>query len=231
MKYAVVSDIGVKRKFNQDSFYAQDNLFVVADGMGGHNGGDMASKIAVDAFSKCEKTSTPEEMLKNAIDLANKEIRNKAFSEPELEGMGTTIVACQITEDMVAHIANVGDSRAYHIDGEKMERITVDHSVVQELIESGMITAEEAETHPQRNVITRAVGSDNSVIADFFEKQLKSGEFILLCSDGLTAMVGEEEIHSIIKNGTDLEGTTQKLVDAANEAGGKDNITVLLIQL
>jgi len=222
------SDIGLVRKTNQDSFYIdkKNKWIVVADGMGGHNGGETASKLAVDTITEVMNESKD---LKIAIEKANEEIYDLSIKEPSLTGMGTTVVLCSIDNERV-NIAHVGDSRAYLINEKGLHRITTDHSVVQQLLDSGSITEEEAKNHPQRNLITRAVGTDKIVMIDFNKLTYEKNNYILVCSDGLTTYTDEEDIHNIIKANTP-EKAVDKLVEKAIENGGQDNITVVLIRM
>ena len=232
------SDIGNHRNSNQDAFFAaeiENNAVfaIVCDGMGGANAGNIASEIAVKTISDYILRSYRlamddvdiEKMLKSACESANIEIYDMALKNPELKGMGTTAVIAVAQNDRVI-IAHVGDSRAYLVsDG--LTQLTRDHSVVQSLIESGKITAEDAKVHPRKNIITRALGAEENVIIDITDVELKDNEAILLCTDGLSNYVVEQDIFEIIqKSGAEV---AQKLVDAANKAGGGDNITVLLL--
>lgn len=220
------SDIGLVRTSNQDCFYIDESLkwAVVADGMGGHNGGETASNMAVETIkNEISDGKSPYD----AIVKANALIYEKSLREETLLGMGTTVVFCS-AGDKKAEILHVGDSRAYKISNGKMERITKDHSIVQQLIDSGTITEEQAKYHPQKNLITRAVGTENSVSVDFNTVDFTSGDIILLCSDGLSSYVDGDDILDII-NKNDLHTAVSKLIEKANENGGKDNVTVVLI--
>lgn len=221
------SDMGLVRTSNQDCCYIDDNFkwVIVADGMGGHNGGETASSMAVDIVKKeISDGKSPYD----AIVKANTLIYEKSLKDKKLLGMGTTVVFCR-TYDEKAEILHVGDSRAYKISNGKMQRITKDHSIVQQLIDSGTITEEQAKFHPQKNLITRAVGTENTVSVDFNTVDFKSGDIILLCSDGLSSYVDEEDILNIIACEKDLKTAVFKLIGKANENGGKDNITVVLL--
>ena len=239
MKTYSVTDIGQKRKMNQDYVYCNEgavgmlpNLFIVADGMGGHNAGDFASRFAVEEFVRQvsggrEKTliNTMEE----AVHRANQMLLEQAAARPELEGMGTTFVAATINgEDM--YVANIGDSRLYLISGEEITQVTQDHSLVEEMIRRGEIKREEGRFHPNKNVITRAMGANVLVVPDFFEVRLMAGDFILLCSDGLSNMMDDHEIFSVIKShGEDVAAAGARLLHLANEYGGRDNISIVLV--
>ncbi len=235
MHYIGATDNGKVRSANEDSFLAfySDDVFygIVADGMGGHNAGEVASNEAINAFKKsiCDNAGQPlPESLVTAIRFANNHLFKMTVDNPQLVGMGTTITACAVSGQM-AYFANVGDSRGYHI-GEEMRQITKDHSLVQELLERGDITDEEAKMHPQRNVITRAVGTAPAVMVDVFETPFSDGDTILLCSDGLTNAVTDSKIKRILAENTALENVVSQLIAQANEAGGHDNITTLVIR-
>lgn len=232
------TDIGRKRKLNQDVVYTSEqpigklpNLFLVADGMGGHNAGDYASKITVETIVRhiADSAETaPMRILEDAICAANTLVRGKAEQEPELEGMGTTIVAASC-EGRVLHVANVGDSRLYIIGDRKIRQITRDHSWVEEMVRRGGLGREEARNHPDKNIITRAVGAEDTVKIDFFTVNLEEGDMILMCTDGLTNMLEDEEILNVLAVSRDIVEMAEELVRAANEKGGRDNISVILI--
>ncbi|KAF1295241.1 protein phosphatase [Enterococcus sp. JM4C] len=234
------SDVGRRRNSNQD--YA--NLFknkegiqlaILADGMGGHLAGDVASKMAVnDLGSAWEETEILNEekaaqWFIQQLQIENERIYEKGQSMPEYNGMGTTIVAVAIFErDFV--IANVGDSRAYLLRSQKILQLTEDHSLVNELVKSGEISREMAANHPRKNVLTRSVGMPGLLEVDVTNQEWLAGDYVLVCSDGLTNMVSEEEIQAIIKGPESLEQKVNQLIEQANAAGGADNITVLIIQ-
>ncbi len=233
------TDIGKRRKINQDAVYTSEqpvgklpNLFLVADGMGGHNAGDYASKMTVETIVKyieASEEANPEKLLEGAVAAANDLVRNKAKQQPELEGMGTTIVAACLM-DKTLHVANVGDSRLYVIGKKQICQITKDHSWVEEMVRRGGLAREEARNHPDKNIITRAVGVEESVKVDFFTANLTEGDMILMCTDGLTNMMEDEEIRMILEGARDIVEKAETLVDRANENGGKDNISVVLIE-
>lgn len=238
LKTFSITDIGKKRKLNQDYVYTSErpvgnlpNLFIVADGMGGHNAGDYASKFTVETIVEEIKTAeekNPEEILKRAIETANGKVLQMAGENPELEGMGTTVVAATcIGEEL--HVANVGDSRLYVI-GEKITQVTRDHSLVEEMIRMGGIDRQSARNHPDKNIITRAIGAEDYIDIDFFQVSLSKGDIVLMCSDGLTNMLEDEEIRMILNGQRDIVEKAEQLVKAANNNGGKDNITVVLIE-
>ena len=233
-----ITDIGRKRKLNQDFVFASEqavgklpNLFIVADGMGGHNAGDYASKYAVETI--VEEIGRSEEALsvKNirlAIEAANDRIRQKANEDLALNGMGTTVVVASC-KDNVLEVANVGDSRLYII-GEEIRQVTRDHSLVEEMVRMGGLEREAARNHPEKNIITRAIGAGRTVEVDFFTVELTRGDMILMCSDGLTNMLEDKEILEIIHAQKDIRSAAEALVKAANDNGGKDNIAVILIE-
>ena len=233
-----MTDIGRKRKLNQDTVYSCEhplgnlnNLFIVADGMGGHKAGDYASAYTVKAIERevevCEDRS-PIKILREAITVANIEIYNKASSEPDFAGMGTTVVAATVSDD-VLYVANVGDSRLYLID-KAITQVTKDHSLVAELVRKGSLDATQAKGHPDRNIITRAIGAAPTVEIDFFEVELNPGDIVLMCTDGLTNMVDDDEILRIVRTGVDVPDIAENLIKMANHNGGKDNIGVVIIE-
>ena len=232
-----VIDIGKKRKLNQDVAYASEkpvgnlpNIFIVADGMGGHNAGDYASKCAVQTIVREIRGSfekNPVRILGKAIRLANDQIRRRAKEDRSLYGMGTTVVAATCLGHYL-QVANVGDSRLYIVN-EEVRQITTDHSLVEEMVRVGGIDREAARNHPDKNIITRAVGALDTLEIDFFSEELKAGDIVLICSDGLTNMIEDNEIGAILKERGSLEEKAGRLVAAANDNGGKDNIAVILI--
>ena len=238
LKTFSITDIGRKRKLNQDYVYTSEmpvgplpNLFIVADGMGGHNAGDYASKYTVETIVKEISASAekrPEKVLEAAIQKANGLLRKQASENLDLRGMGTTVVAATCDNGSLL-VANVGDSRLYVV-GRKIRQITVDHSLVEEMVRMGGIDREAARNHPDKNIITRAVGADEQVDIDFFEVPLAPGELVLMCSDGLTNMLEDEEIRMILNGQRDIVEKAEELVKAANRNGGKDNIAVVLIE-
>ena len=239
LKTFSITDIGRKRKVNQDYIYTSEepvgnlpNVFIVADGMGGHNAGDYASKVTVETMlaemqSSFEKNPTL--IFRRAIEEANEVIRRRAGEDKKLEGMGTTLVAATV-QDEYLYVANVGDSRLYLID-DGIEQITHDHSLVEEMIRIGELQRKDAKNYPDRNVITRAIGVRVPVRVDFFDVKLEHGDKILLCSDGLTNMVEDEEILEIVRKSSSIEEAAGTLVDTANKNGGKDNISVVLAEI
>lgn len=238
LKTFSLTDIGLKRTMNQDFVFTSElpignlpNLFIVADGMGGYNGGGYASKYTVEVVRKFIEESSEEDiktLFIKALEKANKEVRKKAGESSELEGMGTTAVLACVKENHL-YVANVGDSRLYIINDD-IKQITVDHSFVEEMIRLGNLDRESARNHPKKNIITRAVGADDSIVPDFYSLQLEQNDEILICSDGLTNMVEDEEIRRIMKTQRDIAGQAEALINAANNNGGKDNIGVVLVE-
>ncbi len=234
-----VTDIGKKRKLNQDFVYVSEtsvgnlpNIFIVADGMGGHNAGDYASKCTVETMVReirgCFEKN-PVRILGKAIRMANDQIRRKAKEDSSLYGMGSTVVAATCLGHYL-QVANVGDSRLYIINDE-IRQITRDHSLVEEMVRLGSIDRVAARNHPDKNIITRAIGALDTVEIDFFHEELEPGDIILICSDGLTNMLEDETIGSILRERISLEERAGKLIEAANDNGGKDNIAVILIDV
>ena len=235
-----ITDMGRMRSSNQDCVFCEENavgnfpnLFLVADGMGGHRAGDTASRMCIEEVVRyilSTDLQTPVSAFDHAVQTANLAIYEKSRSFEELSGMGTTLVGTTIV-DQTAYIINVGDSRLYHVrDG--IRQITVDHSLVEEMVKSGEIQKEEMRTHPNKNIITRALGTDAAVRPDCFEIEVQEGDVLLLCSDGLSNMLEDEEIEKIIKEHiSDMREAGERLVELANEAGGKDNISVVLVRV
>lgn len=241
LKLYSMTDVGRKREINEDYVYASkepvgrlENLFIVADGMGGHKAGDYASEhtvkriVEVIGDEQADSTSEIEKILQRAIDEANSYIYLRSKQEEALNGMGTTLVVATCNQNTLT-VANVGDSRLYLIN-DAITQITQDHSLVEEMVSLGGIDREAARKHPDKNIITRAVGVGASVNADFYEVELMPGDKILLCTDGLTNMLRDEEIHKIIREHEDIEQAVKQLIIAANEQGGRDNIGVVLVE-
>lgn len=234
------TDVGLMRTINQDSIFVStqavgklNNLFIVADGMGGHKAGDVASKAAIEKFVKyvCTTHMTdPANILDSGIISINKEIYDMAMSNKDYDGMGTTFVVATLVGNHV-YIANVGDSRLYLVNRE-IQQITRDHSLVEDMVRMGMIDKEEARTHYKKNVITKALGvaDDKTSTPDIFEIEIEKGDRLLLCSDGLTNMVDDYEIKKIINKTQGIEYAVRRLIEQANENGGKDNISAILIE-
>jgi protein phosphatase len=227
------SDQGRKRASNQDRVFGEAPLFVVADGMGGHHGGEVAAALAVETFREraqlCMRTE-PDEALRTLVADANSRIFKRAQEQPEYHGMGTTVTAALVHDDAVT-IAQVGDSRAYRLRGGELEQLTDDQSVVAELLRLGALTPEEAEHHPQRSVVSRALGTREQVEPELGTHVAEDGDIYVLCSDGLSRMVDDSQLRDTLAAGAMLDATTEKLIRLANEHGGEDNITVCLFRL
>ena len=231
------TDIGLKRKLNQDYVFTADrpvgklpNLYLVADGMGGHKAGGFASKYAVETIVE-EVNSNREDnvfsVLHQAIIEANSRIRRKASEDDSMTGMGTTLVAATVISD-VLYVANVGDSRLYLINDE-IKQITIDHSLVEEMVRMGGINREQARNHENKNIITRAIGAQETVNPDFFEVSLKKGDRIFMCTDGVSNMLTDEEIFEFLNENSSDEEKIEKIVAVANEHGGRDNMGIILV--
>src|SRR3954468_16998911 len=229
--HASKTDVGRQRHTNEDNLYDQPPLFAVADGMGGAQAGEVASEMAIGEFVAERDSEAPAgAQLEQIAKAANRKIWDRAQSDTCHAGMGTTLTAAMVDGHSVA-VGHVGDSRLYlYRDGE-IERMTRDHSLVEEFVRQGKLTPEQAEKHPQRSVITRALGPENSVEVDTFRIPARPGDVYLLCSDGLSGMVGDDDLASILGAGEDLDSTARKLIDAANDNGGRDNITAVLFKL
>ena len=238
MKIFAKTDVGRKREVNQDYVFVTDkpvgpfpNLLVVADGMGGHKAGDFASKYTVKVLhEELEKLSLdkPEEILKKVVTVANHELIRVAQTDVKLEGMGTTLVAATVVGNTL-YFANVGDSRLYLIN-DKIRQISKDHSLVEEMVRLGGIKAEEAKHHPDKNIITRAIGVKEDVEPDIYEYRLKKGDIILMCTDGLSNMVEDEDMFDIVKGARDIVEAVEMLIEKANSNGGRDNIGVVMAE-
>lgn len=239
MKVYSATDVGQKRKMNQDYVFTSEdavgnlpNLFVVADGMGGHNAGDFASshavEILVDEIRK-DADYNPVKVIRHAIETANTDIIEQAQKDEGLRGMGTTMVVSTIV-GQYAYVANVGDSRLYVVQGQ-IQQITKDHSLVQEMVRLGEISPEEARNHRDKNIITRALGAEKTVDIDFFDLKLEAGDTILMCSDGLSNMVDDRKMEEIILDSEmELTEKGKTLIREANLNGGKDNIAIILVE-
>ena len=234
-----MTDVGRTRTVNQDYVFSclepvgnLPNLFIVADGMGGHQAGDFASSYSVKKILESISLSlqkNPHKIFADAIRYANRELIEKAKANPELRGMGTTVVLLTIVGEK-AYVANVGDSRLYLME-DTLTQITVDHSLVQEMIKIGELTKESARIHPDKNIITRAVAAGRDINADFFEFSLTEKSILLMCSDGLSNMVEDEQLAILLKSAKTPEKVGKKLIDTANQNGGKDNIAVIVINV
>lgn len=242
MKAFAQSDIGKAREMNQDYYYISPNdsklkLYILADGMGGYKGGDVASKLATltaKSYIESNFDTTPKEkdeilkLIKSAMEYANMVVYEKSKEDKNLEGMGTTLEVCLIYNNNV-YIGHVGDSRVYRLRGIFINKLTTDHSYVEKLINDGTITKEEAENHPKKNMLTKALGCNLFVEPDVLIKGFIRDDILLMCSDGLTNMVNENKIYDIVKD--NVETAPQKLIDTANANGGIDNITAIVIKM
>ncbi|TAH71581.1 MAG: Stp1/IreP family PP2C-type Ser/Thr phosphatase [Anaerolineaceae bacterium] len=240
MKAFSITDIGEKRRVNQDYVFCEvnaignlPNLFIVADGMGGHNAGDYASRFCVEYFTEHIRNSdikSPITLIEEAIKETNEKLYEKSKQEIDYEGMGTTFVVATICGNEL-YVANIGDSRLYVISSE-MRQITEDHSLVQAMVKTGELNRDEAKTHPNKNIITRALGTNETAQPDYFEVELMEGDIVLMCSDGLTNMLNDETIEQIIRENADNpQSATETLVKQANQQGGKDNIAVIIAKV
>ena len=227
----VITDTGRKRRRNEDAYVCEPPLFAIADGMGGAQAGEVASRLAAAALKESRADAGGEHRIQDLIQEANRRVYARSSTDPNTSGMGTTITVALVENGNVA-FGHVGDSRAYLIRDGSMEQVTEDHSLVNELMKSGKLSREEAETHPQRSVITRALGTDPDVDVDTFTIEAKTGDVFLLCSDGLTDRVGEREIQELVEgNRDDIDAALKALVKAANRSGGEDNITVVAFEI
>lgn len=239
MKTFSMTDIGRRRETNQDYMFTSENavgnlpnLFLVADGMGGHAAGDYASRFTVEKIVEHIKQSKDEEpvaLLEKAVAYANRLLLEEANADAKKAGMGTTLVGATCMDDKL-YVANIGDSRLYVINQEKIIQITRDHSLVEEMVRMGEMDKEDAREHPDKNIITRAIGVGAEVLVDFFEVKVSQGDTILLCSDGLTNMIEDKDIKQIVLGQRDIVEKAERLVQTANENGGRDNITVVLME-
>jgi protein phosphatase len=230
-EYRAFTDTGQQRRHNEDAYYARSPVFAVADGMGGAQAGEVASHAAVEAVAAgLPEDGTPEDRLAAVVRRANEAIFRMSREDDSRAGMGTTMTAVHVGERDIA-IAHVGDSRAYRLRGGELSRLTEDHSLVEEMRRRGQLTAEEADEHPQRSIITRALGPEPDVLVDTRSWAARDGDVLLLCSDGLTSMIPESQVAEILRESTGLEQAGRALIAAANRAGGRDNITVVLLRL
>ena len=238
MKTFSITDTGVTREMNQDYYFATDtnlgnipNLFIVADGMGGHKAGDYASRHTIERVVASISRNSSEEpvtIIQEAISKANELLVAESNEDETKSGMGTTLVIATLVGDKLI-VANVGDSRLYVIS-DMVRQITRDHSLVDEMVRLGELNPSEARSHPDKNIITRAIGAQKDVKADFFEVELAKDDYVLMCTDGLTNMVRDEEILDIVRSEKEPEAIAHKLVRMANNNGGRDNITVTIIK-
>jgi serine/threonine protein phosphatase PrpC len=231
VEHAGRTDVGRQRSANEDDFVLAPPFFAVADGMGGAKAGEVASAMATEVFEGESDSGEPAEVqLARMLREANRRIHDLAVADESHRGMGTTLTAAKVTGDEIS-LAHVGDSRAYRMRDGELEQLTKDHSLVAELERSGQITPEAAEHHPQRSIITRALGPEPDVEVDTYTVTAREGDLFLLCSDGLTSMISDDEIGSILRSADSLDAAADALVRAANQSGGKDNITVVLFRV
>ena len=230
MRYAALSDTGRVRLNNEDSYHADGRVFIVADGMGGHRAGEVASAVAIEEFLRYERERRGEEplqRLRGGISAANRALYGMVRGDPVLEGMGTTFTAALVEGGV--YLGHVGDSRAYLWRGGELRVLTSDHTLVERMVREGFISPGEALVHPQRNIILRALGVSEKLEVDLRSLDVLAGDRLLLCSDGLTGSLGDAELQSIISRYGDVEERCRRLVDAANQRGGMDNITVIMV--
>ncbi len=230
VEHAEFTDTGRQRRANEDALFSRAPLFAVADGMGGANAGEIASRTAIDVIGLGVEDGIVRSRLVELIRRANRAVHEAQHADEDLSGMGTTATVAHVGEEALT-VAHVGDSRAYLFRAGTLRRLTEDHSLVEEMRRQGKLTAEEAANHPQRSIITRALGPDSSVEVDVREFRLERGDVVLLCSDGLTSMIPEERVGEIIRGNQRLDTAGRALIAAANAAGGRDNITVVLFRV
>jgi PPM family protein phosphatase len=234
LRAGATTDTGLFRERNEDAYLAEDPLFAVADGLGGHLGGEVASRVALERLSEVARDDGPEngipERLREGMHEANRAVHDRASKDRRLTGMGTTLTAVIAGKDRI-FLAHVGDSRAYLFRGGDLRLLTEDHTLVQRMVREGRLTPEQAEIHPQRSVLTRALGIDDQLEVDQATLETTAGDRLLLCSDGLTGMVEDEEILKILSAHTDPQAASDALVEAANAAGGQDNITTIVLDV
>ncbi len=229
MRSAVATDPGRRRRHNEDAYVCEPPLYAIADGMGGAQAGEVASGLAAAVLSEAGGEEQGEERVASLIQEANRRVFRRSSEDAAASGMGTTMTVALVDRATRSiALGHVGDSRAYRVRAGELEQLTDDHSLVGELVRSGKLSVEEAEAHPQRSVITRAVGTEPEVDVDTFTVEAEPGDLYLLCSDGLTDMVSDREILSVLAEADDLDRAARALVDAANAGGGEDNITVVL---
>jgi len=229
---AGVSDTGRRRRRNEDSYVCEPPLFAVADGMGGAQAGEVASRLAAAVLQEVNGEQLSPGAIAELIQEANRRVFQRSNEDAAASGMGTTLTVALVESSDTVAIGHVGDSRAYRVRDGRLEQLTEDHSLVGEMMRSGKLSAEEAEAHPQRSVITRALGTEPDVDVDTFTVETEPGDVFLLCSDGLTTMVPDREILSLLgASGGDLERAARRLVEAANRSGGEDNITVVVFEI
>ena len=236
LRWAAKTDVGRARDRNEDAFYGGAHVFAVADGLGGHNAGDVASKLAMEPIKALDRKlddlpgdEVPDTLTDTVLE-ANRAVYRKAQDDAKVRGMGTTLTAVAIG-DGSAHLAHVGDSRCYLLRGGAMNQLSSDHTLVARMVQEGKLTPEEAEVHPQRSILTRALGAEPEVDVDSLRIDLQKGDRLLLCSDGLSSVIGEERIREVLTSADELEAGCERLIDEANAHGGPDNITVIVVEI
>ncbi|HVL90562.1 MAG TPA: Stp1/IreP family PP2C-type Ser/Thr phosphatase [Actinomycetota bacterium] len=233
IRWAAATDVGRARQLNEDSWFGGERIYAVADGLGGHRAGEVASRMAVEELARLDRKPPDGDIgaeLVEAVRAAGRAVAQRSAGDPETAGMATTVTAIAM-DGGAAHLAHVGDSRCYLLRGEQMTLVSTDHTLVARMVDEGAITLEQAETHPQRSVLTRALGTDPEVDVDHQVIPLAPGDRILLCSDGLSSVVPEPEIAGLLASVRDGDDLCRALVDEANRRGGPDNITVLIIDV
>ncbi len=236
LRWAARTDVGKARDRNEDSFYGGEHVFAVADGLGGHNAGDVASRLAIEPIASLDRRvgHLPDdrvaESLAAAVLEANRAVYRRAQDDAKVRGMGTTLTAIAVA-DGSAHLAHVGDSRCYLVRDGALSQLSSDHTLVARMVQEGKLTPEQAESHPQRSILTRALGAEPEVDVDSLEITLVSGDRLILCSDGLSSVIGEDQIREVLADSSDLDETCTRLIEAANASGGPDNITVVVVEM
>jgi protein phosphatase len=234
LKWGATTDVGMVRQQNEDAYSAEENLYIVADGMGGHNAGEVASALAVATVRAGAKSGIHStEQFRELVQQANTAIYTASLDDSTQSGMGTTLTAMAVVpgEEPKVLVANVGDSRTYLFRGGALTRLSIDHSYVQELVNEGILTPEEARVHPRRNIVTRAMGIERSVMVDVFTHLVRTGDRIVLCSDGLVDEVPDTDIATVLSQHSDAQETAEALVLVANANGGRDNTTVVVVDI
>jgi len=229
MRLGIRTDSGRVRQNNQDACGHRSSLYLVADGMGGYHGGELASRLALEAILSAYEGREPVSELRRGFEQANSSIRSHAAANAEYEGMGTTVAALVIMDDHI-NLAHIGDSRIYRYRSGLLTLLTRDHSLVEELVRQGTLRADEAKNHPQRSILTRALGTTESPGVEYAEAELAKDDIFLLCTDGLTSEVEDSEIGAILAEPIEPQNKADRLVDLANQKGGPDNITVIVIE-
>jgi PPM family protein phosphatase len=236
VRWAAKTDVGKARDRNEDSYYGGEHVFAVADGLGGHNAGDVASRIAIEPMKALDGRITGEkperiaEMLAESVSDANRAVFKRAQQDAKVRGMGTTLTAVAVVDGSV-HLAHVGDSRCYLIRDGAMTQLSSDHTLVARMVQEGKLTPEQAEVHPQRSILTRALGAESEVEVDSLQIELIPGDRLLLCSDGLSSVIGDDAIRTVLSDATDLDAGCKRLIAEANAHGGPDNITVIVVEV